>query len=493
MQGALVCAVGIPVEKIGNAHTGDPRDVKCGKILFGFDLKPPSKQLQGKFAKMSGTERVDSEEPASARGVASTASSDESTPNKFGDDVLEAGLKDLIEEAEQSCQPGDCEDADNDGGDACAEFASAAVLASLTEGRPSHGSASAIDELEGELEKFIAEDAEAQKPATLAEERLFFDSVSPTLQRSKTTASLAADLETNLGYLPEEAIKEAVLHSSSALGTIDLVGESECEPCAGGMESTADADAELGVMLSLWAKSLEFSIESLKSQKIASSQQKCGGRQAGVSIVELPCSEGQGPRVVLVEWTDPGKCGRIVDMDAEDNLIPVVCVGSKRKPTNFAAMAATVLVPATGVTYTRDKRSGQFAVKNKLPANWKRVIDIFRSVHSKLFDSGLQCFQNSDCVDVCDLCNLQELPGQHEAQSDENPNLPALCPLCLLHMHDCCSQRVLGFIRSPMLKASSASDQLGKMEPFPAEDFQLPDKMLSDSSRTEKDFFFQRW
>ena len=74
--------------------------------------------------------------------------------------------------------------------------------------------------------------------------------------------------------------------------------------------------------------------------------------------MELPPLNDQGPRVGLVEWTGPGRSGRIIDLDADGNLVPLARVGSKQRPTNFESLNANVLFAATGVTYTRDKRKG---------------------------------------------------------------------------------------------------------------------------------------
>lgn len=311
-------------------------------------------------------------------------------------------------------------------------------------------------------------------------------------QNSKLTA-LASELESDLGYLPEEAVKEAALNSSSALGSMDLSGECEEEdPTHPKSEADAPADVpkpstDLIQNHSAWVEGLQASVHCLVDQMQAVQEQSCGTRDvAGVSVVELQPVDGQGPRIVLVDWTIPAKLGRIFDMDSEDNLVPVVCVGSKRHPTDFQSLGANIIIPATGVTYTRDKRAGKFAVRNKLPAKWKRVMDIWRAVHSGLFDSSDVAF--GSLVETCDLCSLlgpDQIEGKAEpadANAGHDRDASSLCPLCLLQAHKRCCQKLCEFADNPTVFGVHPK-QLEAAPECPS-GFHLPDAILSNL-RTE--------
>ena len=488
MAGAKVGAFAIQVESIGDPLSGNLTTVKCGAPLFMLDLKPPSEKLQKKFDKLTGSQRPSpsaksSHPSAEADGVQRTEP-DPADP-EFGDAVLEEGLNDLLEEAEQASRP-DGGAADDSDDVAYLRFVQSAVQDSWGEGLLSHG-ASATDELEGELSQFIAEDFEIQKPATQAEEKLFASfsaaASSAGLEQNRALSSLASELATSMDFLPDEAVKEAALNSSRALGTIDLSAQQPAEDIEDDETSGATTSSE--DVARLWIEGVEFSLKCFTEQQQALMNQKCGGREdAGVSIVEIPPEEGvHGPRVVLVEWTVPGSEGRIVDIDAEGNLITLMCVGSKRWPTNFQALNANVLVPATGVTYSRDKRHGKFAVRNKLPPNWNRVMLMWKAAHSRIFDADLP-FELQLEDGICALCQ------SHERQSTQpsavsQPDRPLLCPLCMLHMHKHCAQELAHFADTEPGAFFLGSVTGGPSAPTLPAEFQLPDLFMSSASRTE--------
>ena len=285
-----------------------------------------------------------------------------------------------------------------------------------------------------------------------------------------------------MDFLPDEALKEAALNSSRALGTIDLSAQPpsediEDDDALGTTTSSEDAAR-------LWIEGIEFSLKCFTEQQQALLHQQCGGREdAGVSIVEIPPEEGvHGPRVVLVEWTVPGREGRIVDMDAEGNLITLMCVGSKRSPTNFQALSAKILVPATGVTYSRDKRHGKFAVKNRLPPNWNRVMLMWKAAHSRIFDAELPLeLQLED--GICALCQSHDSQSTGTSAASQ-PDLPLLCPLCMLHMHKHCAQELAHFADAEQGAFFVGNVADGPSAPTPPTEFQLPDLFMS-SARTD--------
>lgn len=157
-QGAVVRCFGIPVLSIGDPCYGVPTVAQCASFLFMIDLKPPSKKKGEKLAKMSG---LGIDERAPTKEGSENKPAPEVDHLEYGDDVLEAGLKDLIELAEQTSQSaaaGEEEAEENlllgaSGGNAALEeFLRSAVQSSSSEGIPASGNAAPLDEVEEELE-----------------------------------------------------------------------------------------------------------------------------------------------------------------------------------------------------------------------------------------------------------------------------------------------------------------------------------------------------
>ena len=109
MAGAKVFAFAIPVESIGDPLSGNLRTVKCGAPLFMLDLKPPSEKLQKKFDKLTGSQQPRPSEkksrPSAEQAAGVQCMGPDPTDPEFGDAVLEEGLNDLLEEAEQASRP----------------------------------------------------------------------------------------------------------------------------------------------------------------------------------------------------------------------------------------------------------------------------------------------------------------------------------------------------------------------------------------------------
>ena len=493
MNGSTVSAFALPVESLGDPLTGIPTVAKCGSALFYMELKPPSAQMKKKLDTVSGSGSGASDVAVKAmekpKETETEITGDSNSPAEpahggYGDDLLQDGLNELLEAAEESEQNGGNENENEDAGEASfALFVQSAVQQSWEEGMSSNF-ASAVDEVEEELDAFIQQDAEAQAPVTRAEDKLFAASASSSsskgLEPSRVNA-LAAEFEVDCDLLPEEAFKEATLNSSAGLGTIDLSNPDNNTAESERLEPEADHDSVTSVLDRIvvsWLESLQKSLACLVEQNKAVLEQRCGGREsAGVSIVELPPLNDQGPRVVLVEWTMPGRSGRIIDLDPDGNLVPLVCVGSKQHPTNFESLNANVLVPATGVTYTRDKRKGMFGVKNRLPEHWSRVMEIWTAAHSRLFaDDILEDVGDDDTAEPCVLCSATEVE-QHE------PEQACLCPLCLIPSHKACAQKVLEFGLSSLSSAKSTACSAGDIDigPIPPANFQLPQPVFSDT------------
>ena len=195
-----------------------------------------------------------------------------------------------------------------------------------------------------------------------------------------------------------------------------------------------------------------------------------GESRVCMSIVMIPPDEDSGREgcVCLVTWTQPGKMGRTVELDADCNLIPVVCVGKKRLPTDFAAMKAEVLVPATGVNFARDRRVGKFAVRNRLPDHWVRFMNILRAAQANAFadqdedgkvegadgEAEAEAAQTTEDVDSsCDYC-ARCAPSDRQRSQEKSQQ----CTLCLMQLHFSCVQKLqVEFVKQCTSSSSSSS------------------------------------
>ena len=211
-----------------------------------------------------------------------------------------------------------------------------------------------------------------------------------------------------------------------------------------------------------WVNEVNLSLNALHRQWVGRTD-RVGGREQGVSIVMIPPDEDSGREgcVCLVTWTQPGKMGRTVELDADCNLIPVVCVGKKRLPTDFAAMEAEVLVPATGVNFTRDRRVGKFAVRNRLPDHWVRFMNILRAAQANAFadqdedgEAEAEALQTTEDADSsCDYC-ARCAPSDRQRSKKKSQQ----CALCLTQLHFSCSQRLQNeFVKQCTSSSSSSS------------------------------------
>ncbi len=460
-----VRAFALDVVSAGDMTSGQLTEVACGKVLFVLELKPPSRKFQKKMKDLS--EKV--VKAKKSESCAQPASYESSRPDASGenggehteedmdgedDTDLQAGLDDLLElAAEQMDDKRSDENRENStttenfGEDDHFDLSNIAddpdlaffaVQSSVSETFPSNFR-TAADDLEGELPDFIDKDLQEQKPAIDAEDKALNKAVSEglTCNPSSGLASLAAEIQESEDVLAEEAVKEAALNVTSLNGTVEFEASAFTTTELNVSAPNPGLDPDLLAALSQqWLESVQDSVNCLHAQTQAQSRDAPGGRDAGVSIVELQASEQEGPRVVLVTWTLPGKTGRIVDLDKDGCLIPVVCVGAKRYPTDFQALNSKVLVPATGVNYTRDRRVGRLGVRNVLPPVWKRFLDIWMAAVSRNFDSDSLASSSSGLPTTCDICNKVEV------QQEEAEDASIKCPLCLFEMHSSCGHRL---------------------------------------------------
>ena len=159
--------------------------------------------------------------------------------------------------------------------------------------------------------------------------------------------------------------------------------------------------------------------------------------------------------------------GHVVDMDSNGLLIALVHVGDKRYPKDYSE--ARVLVPQTGVTYTRARRVGLFAERNELPANWQWLMKIWRvalkrDVEIQLTRAALESGHEAtssllECA-VCKQSTRRPAPCDGAVEIDiavSSDDFCLTCPLCLLPTHPRCCLSVAQTLDSLALGVFSAS------------------------------------
>ena len=85
----------------------------------------------------------------------------------------------------------------------------------------------------------------------------------------------------------------------------------------------------------------------------------------------------------MIQWTEAGRKGRVADVDQSNYLKCIVAVGDKRVPLDLSG--AQILIPATGVRATRDKRRVREHSRidpNRLPDILVRFMDMWRASQS---------------------------------------------------------------------------------------------------------------
>ena len=155
---------------------------------------------------------------------------------------------------------------------------------------------------------------------------------------------------------------------------------------------------------------------------------------------------------VLLQWTIPGKRGRIADVDEHNFIKCIVPVGAKKEPLKFDELGAKIIIPRTGAFVIREKRNAQLrsqANLNRLPDDLVRLQNILRASQSKKQDSDVET------LDVCFCCGHGELGdlAHHSAieisgvmDDAHHSSRCTVCPFCLLCSHDECCQNLVSHL-----------------------------------------------
>lgn len=191
----------------------------------------------------------------------------------------------------------------------------------------------------------------------------------------------------------------------------------------------------------------------------------------------LPQNE-RPARAVLIQWKDVvAMTGHIVDVDRKGLLISVVHVGDNRFPTDYSN--GEVLVPRTGITYTRARRVRALAERNELQSEWQWLMqmwkakisrDIEKQLASAVTLQGEEESRESRSTLTCSICN----------DTSSQAGIVLTCPLCLLSSHEYCAAKLLAWGKSH----NRLPGQLPEREPShdTGEPNRNPSASLSDPS-----------
>jgi len=209
----------------------------------------------------------------------------------------------------------------------------------------------------------------------------------------------------------------------------------------------------------------------------------------GTSMLAFTKANEKCPASVqLIDWAlAGGQEGRIVDQDDAGQLIPVVCSGSKRYPTNFLAEmeGVKVLLKATGVTWNRAPRKGVLRVINSLPKDWAHLQTMWKAALASKADldqlsiletdlvqqqadnggeeqtkDTARALESLPCLACCQVCGSQNPIKDERSMNALDMDPVRTCPLCLISAHATCSKHLLEYAQDAWKsqKADSANE-----------------------------------
>ena len=238
-----------------------------------------------------------------------------------------------------------------------------------------------------------------------------------------------------------------------------------------------------------WLTRLQRSLTSLTAQHNGLNLPAATRTNGGTSLVYTPAQKSGSPnndnevirpaRVFLVEWQlSDARAGRIVDLDRDFNLIPVVPVGSKKHPQNFLEVPGSkLLVPQTGITWSRDRRSGRSGLRNTLPECWKQLVEMWHAALSTEHDN-------------CELCECQaeSHPCEDDGRNGVSDSDSGICSICLLTLHASCAKQIKEVVFGSSTSASASASS--SSSPTTSLSFTLPSKPFAGDVFPEE---FMEW
>ena len=216
----------------------------------------------------------------------------------------------------------------------------------------------------------------------------------------------------------------------------------------------------------MWSQNVSKSREALCMQDDAKGLPPATRTVGGTSLVLFPpdYAEGGAPGVKVVQWQQPGGTeGRIVDLDTKGNLIPVVCFGAKRYTQNFIHKGAHMLVPQTGVTWTRDRTVGKQKILNPLPSHWFWLVQMWKIAYSHQDELSLPCLREQnqipeEALKICDLCLCRNRAHGGSDKDLLSTVVTVTCPICMVCAHPTCSEEFCDWATLMIIGNDSADD-----------------------------------
>ncbi|CAE7792673.1 unnamed protein product [Symbiodinium sp. CCMP2592] len=428
-------------------------------------LKPPSKKLQKKLCS------TDPQHNDSGKDAADVDNGDESgddvapDADACGDSEIMEGMHFLMEEAEA-----DADADDDDHGDQEIAAACAALNKATDESSRAFFVSDSIEQDEEILRTDIQEEV-------MEETMLFADTerahdalrtgVCPMLPPRVIASFATADMDLD-GHA--QAV-EAVLNQASVMGnSVDYM--SSVNDADGQSGGTSGGVSDIASALTQWLSCVQKGVDSLDYYAWSQGKRPGQDQESGVSLVSLPevstesTSTNTPSQFVFVQWTDPGIRGRIADFDPNTNRLKcIVPVGNKRTPMNFVEKGASILIPATGVRVLRERRTQSTLhhfQANQVPAVLLRMIDMLRAAQSKLMDDidlvmdDAVCFVCGQCDSVSDGVGSDVRLAETDPPRTSPSGPLALCPVCLLHSHRGCCDKVLAECHSRVDQGSAS-------------------------------------
>ena len=158
----------------------------------------------------------------------------------------------------------------------------------------------------------------------------------------------------------------------------------------------------------------------------------------------------------MIQWTEAGRAGRVADVDQNNYLKCIVAVGDKRVPLDLSG--AQILIPATRVRVTRDKRRVREHSRvdpNRLPDVLVRFMDMWRGSQSAKLSQHEEppmvgfanCFV---CGGGCDSAfhGLDDSCSTSSSSSAKRNQKLVGCSLCLMNYHQQCCDRLMTWVNN---------------------------------------------
>lgn len=208
-----------------------------------------------------------------------------------------------------------------------------------------------------------------------------------------------------------------------------------------------------------WAPSCTEGLRILLEQR---EHQGPDGIFRGVSLVAFKSKATDDCRIVrFISWSTEGVSGRICDLDDENYIKPLVCVGSKRVPLKLSELDQNIVWRDTDVRHIKAKFKQQQR-QSLVPPHLLRLLDMWELMENPATIASARTRGQPTCF-VCNHSQSNQLPAEAAKQ----------CCLCLLATHHACTEKLLPMLMS-CVRSGPASVNLDISLPiWPSPEFEL--------------------